>query len=427
MNLDRLRDKQAVSYTASTAHANVWEGAVRSSKTVVSVLRWLQFVRAGAPGPLAMIGKTERTLKRNIIDLIESIVGRSRCIYRPSTGELNLFGRTIYICSASDTRAADKIRGMTLVGFYGDELTTWPQEVFEIATTRLSLDGAQWFGTTNPAGPAHYLMDDWLDRAALWIDHDGNTGTGAASKPMDLARFSFTLDDNPSLPAAVVERLKTQYTGLFYQRYILGLWVAAEGAIYDMYDRDRHVVTQLPEIARYVATGVDYGTAGTFAALLIGLGVNGRLYVCSEYSYEAKDRRQKTDPEYSKEYRQWLLDQPVGPIVPEWHCVDPSAASFKTQLRNDGVSSVRDADNDVIDGIRTTAGLLAAGNLFIHQSCTLTQKEIGGYVWDTKAGERGEDKPVKANDHTMDALRYGLHTTAYSWRHDLATPQLATA
>ncbi|WP_207944913.1 hypothetical protein [Actinomadura rubrisoli] len=149
MTLIPLVGKQTESVRLATARGNLWEGAVRSSKTVCSILRWLQFVRTGPAGPLMMIGKTERTLKRNIIDPITAMVGKQRCRYRAGVGEVELFGRTIYLAGANDERAAEKLKGLTLAGAYCDEVTTYPQSVFAMLLTRLSVEGAAWFGTAS--------------------------------------------------------------------------------------------------------------------------------------------------------------------------------------------------------------------------------------------------------------------------------------
>jgi len=429
MKLVPLIGKQKVSIRHSYAHGNVWEGAVRSSKTICSILRWLMFVRAAAPGPLAMVGKTTHTLYRNVIEPIEQIVGRSRCIYRPVQGELILLGRKIYLVSANNKAEAEKVKGMTLVGFYGDELTTWPEEVFNMLTTRLSAPGAQWFGTTNPAGNSHWLMEKWLKFAKVWVDHTGRLHRREGEETKDLNRFSFTLDDNPTLEDDFVARLKSQYSGVFYRRNILGHWIAAEGAIYDMWDPQKHIVKALPPIQAWISTGIDYGTKNPFDALLLGLGKDRKLYLASEYRYDSRiTKRQKTMSEYSAEYRNWLdINQHGHYIRPRFHCIDPSAAYFFEQLQRDGVRGLTAADNRVDDGIRLVSNLIAQDLLFAHESCTGWIEEIDGYVWDDKATEKGEDKPLKQDDHAMDAGRYAINTTMSIWRHELAKPQLELA
>lgn len=420
----QLVGKQAESVRLATARGNLWEGAVRSSKTVCSILRWLRYVREGPAGPLLMVGKTERTLKRNIIDPITEMVGARRCRYKVGAGEVELFGRRIYVCGANDELATEKIKGLTLAGAYCDEVTTYPESFFAMLTTRLSVEGAQYFGTTNPANKNHWLLRDYLSRAALHLTGDGRTVRSEAPNRVDLHRFSFRIDDNPNLPADYVAALKAENTGLFYRRNILGEWILAEGAIYDMWDPDRHVVNALPIITRWLACSMDYGTTNPFHAGVLGVGVDHRLYLTREWRWDSRaQRRQLTDVEYSARLREWLTEVPVPGtdlrgVHPDYVIVDPSAASFRVQLYRDGLSA-RLGDNAVLDGIRTVSSLFALDRLRVHDSCTALIDEIPGYSWDPKVSEEGRDEPIKIDDHGPDMLRYGVHTTRSAWRPHL--------
>lgn len=426
-----LAGKALRSTMLATARGNLWEGAVRSSKTISSIMVWLRYIRSGPPGALAMIGKTERTLKRNIIDVIEQMVGKKRCVYRAGAGEVTILGRLIYVAGANDEKAVDKIKGLTLAGAYMDEVTTYPETFFRMVETRLSVEGAQWFGTTNPEGPNHYLKKEYLNRARLHLKRDGTLVETQAEDALDLHRFSFTLDDNPSLPAAYVASLRKSHQGLFFRRYILGEWCLAEGVIYDAFDEAKHVVDLLPEMARWMCVGLDYGTVNPFAALLIGIGTDDRLYVASEYRHDSRiARRQLTDAQYSLGMRRWLASyehRGTKGVVPSWVFVDPSAASFMTQLWSDGVPGVARADNDVKDGIRSVSTAFGEDILSIHRSCTGLLEELPAYVWDEKAQKKGEDKPLKVDDHSVDGLRYGLHSTVHEWRHLLPETALEVA
>lgn len=419
-----LTGKAAESVARATARTNIWEGAVRSSKTVASIIRWMTYVRKGPAGNLAMIGKTERTLKRNVIDPIVEMVGPARCRYLAGAGELYLFGRRIYTAGAADIKAVSKIQGLTLAGAYGDEIATWPEELWDMLGTRLSVPGAQFFGTCNPASPVHWLKRNWLDRAAFTIHRDGSTSDRPeADEPVDLHRFSFVLDDNPHLSPEFVASLKRQYVGLFYRRYILGDWVPAEGAIYDMFDEARHV-KPAPIITRWIGLGIDHGTRNPFHAGVLGLGVDRRLHLTREWRWDsAKKRRQLSDVEYSRELRQWLTTVPIPEttltgVMPERIVVDPSATGFRVQLHNDGMTTAL-ADNAVLPGIRTIQSLLALDLLDIDPSCAELLLELPGYSWDDKAAEKGEDVPLKVADHGCDMLRYAAHSTRSMWRPDL--------
>lgn len=433
-----LSGKSRRAYHLACAPINMWEGSVRSSKTVGSLIRWAQFVRTGPAGPLLLTGKTERTARRNIIDPLIDMFGPRRVRFNVGTGELVMFDRTIYVVGANDERSQEKIRGLTLAGAYVDEASTCPESFFSMLTTRFSVDGAQMFGTTNPEGPRHWLLTKWLSRACLHLRGDGTLAVRPLladrddpAGPIRLHRFSFRLTDNPYLPEGYLDTVYRQYTGLWRRRFIDGEWVAADGVIYDTFDFKRHVVEELPPILRWIALGVDYGTSAPFAALLIGLGADNRLYVCGEYRYEsATHRRAKTDGEYSAELSAWLDRFPVpgatNPQVygvrPQWTVVDPSATSFITQLYRDGRLTPTAADNSVVDGIRMVATLIASDRLRVHSSCRGLLEEIPGYVWDPKATEEGQDAPLKALDHSCDALRYGIKTTESVWRSLLNKP-----
>lgn len=425
MTVRPLTGKARDAVGLATARVNVWEGSVRSGKTVSSLLAWMAFVLNGPPGALLMVGKTERTLQRNIIDPLIEWLGPHRCRLVAGTGELWLCGRRIYIAGANDERAQEKIRGMTLVGAYVDEASLVPESFWSMLLSRLSLDGARLYATTNPDNPAHWLLRDYLSRAALWLTGAGELQRRAGDETLDLARFSFRLADNPNLSSAYVAAISREYVGLWYRRFILGEWVVAEGAVYEMWDPARHVVAELPRIDHWIGVGLDYGTTNPLAGLLLGTGIGPdgqrRLYLASEYRYDSRrQRRQLTDPEYSARLRGWLAAYtPPGQhepgVRPPWTYVDPSAASMMLQLHRDGLP-VTHADNDVDRGLRLVAALLAADRLAVHESCAGWIDEVTGYCWDPKRAEKGDDAPIKVNDHSLDAGRYVITSTEHLWR-----------
>ncbi len=383
-----LSEKQELSIATSSARINLWEGSVRSGKTVATIIRFLHYIMNGPPGPLGIIGKTERTIKRNILDQISGMVGSSYR-YSRGVGEVYIKGRKIDVFSANDIRAEDKIRGMTGAGFLGDEVTLWPQEVFKMMLSRMSIRGAKFFGTTNPDSPYHWLKEDYIDRVA----------------DLNMKVFHFGLDDNPFLPPEYVTDLKKEYTGLWYQRFILGLWVMAEGAIYDMFDENVHVGDYLRWDFKHHIIGVDYGTTNPTVFIRVSWNDPKDLYITKEYRYDSvKQGRQKTDDQYVTDYIRW-----IGAIKPDGVYVDPSAASFIVAMRKKGVKVLK-AKNDVLDGIRCVSNFLAPVKLHIDKRCRNTIKEFSSYVWDEKSQEKGEDKPLKINDHCMDAVRYPIFT-----------------
>lgn len=374
----------------STARINVLDGSVRSGKTIASLVAWIMFVSEAPLGELLMVGKTERTLKRNILDVLEQIVGSRYFKYNLGAGEATLFGRRIYLVGANDLRSEGKIRGLTLAGAYGDEIALWPESFFTMLLSRLSVPGARFIGTTNPDSPYHWLKTNYLDRA-------GELG---------LRRWHFLLEDNSNLDPDYVGALKKEYVGLWYKRFILGLWVQAEGAVYDMWDDAIHAVDEVPsQFTRYYV-GVDYGTSNPTVFLLVGQHED-KFYVIDEYYWDSAEQgRQKTDAEYSRDLQEFIKGRYPQAII-----IDPSAASFITQLRRDGVRMIRHANNSVLDGIRTVAAFLPQKRLFVYRKrCSNLLREFTAYVWDPQAQKRGEDRPLKQNDHALDALRYVVHT-----------------
>jgi PBSX family phage terminase large subunit len=331
-------------------------------------------------------------------------------------------GRRILVVGANDEGSVTKIQGLTLSGAYVDECATIPESFFNMLHTRLSIAGAKLFLTSNPASPAHWLKTKWLDRARLWIDRDGKHHTNADG--IDLHRITFVLDDNPHLPPEYVARVKASYTGLFYRRYILAEWVAAEGAVFDMFDQSKHVEQETPLILRWPSVGIDHGTKNPFAAVLLGLGVDGRVHIADEWRWNsALEKRQKTDAQYSVDLSTWLGNyKPPGTehlgVLPDTIVVDPSALNFITQLWKDGWA-ISKANNSVLDGIRSMSTLISLDLLRINANCKGLISEMSSYCWDDKAALKGEDKPVKVADHSIDATRYAIYSTEWSWRNQL--------
>ena len=416
-----LAGKPRRSIELATARLNIWDGSVRSGKTVSSTGAWLNFIRNGPPGNLLMVGKTERTLKRNIIDPLVEWIGPDRCRHVIGSGEVWILGRRIYTAGANDERSLTKIQGVTLAGEYGDEITTWPESFFKMGLSRLSLEGAKFFGTTNPDSPNHWLLDEYLRQASLRLTREGEVETTEGG--LDLHRFSFVLDDNETLPEAYKEALKREYVGLWRKRYIEGKWVLAEGSIYDMFDRNVHSIERLPQMERTWLLA-DYGTTAPFVALLLGLAED-RFYVCREWRWDSKkEHKQLTDAVYSQALSKWIASSDLKEFPePERAIVDPSATSFIVQMYDDGQvhgdwrARTGKANNDVLNGVRGVSSLFAADRLFIHESCTGLMAELEGYVWDPHSQKLGEDTPIKASDHGPDALRYGCWGLRPIWRY----------
>jgi PBSX family phage terminase large subunit len=412
--------KQRTSVRDANGRVNIFEGSIRAGKTFSWLLIMLHKVaNAGPEGAIVIVGKNRDAIYRNVFEPIETIpalaVFASQVAYKQGAATAKIFGRTVHVVGANDGKSENKIRGMTIQLAFCDEVTVLDVSFFKQLLGRMSIEGAQLFGTTNPDSPTHWLKADYLDRIGV-PDSQG------VPQLMDWVRIHFTIDDNPSLTESYKRAIKGEYTGLWFRRFILGHWVAADGAIYDMWDPDVHIVEwdDLPAMSEIFGVGIDYGTTNATTALMLGLGVDGVLYLVDEWRYEASGVSSRwTDAQLAKGIRDWLAEPhlPAHHTLPEVQAivVDPAAASFRVQLLEDGLSTYP-ATNDVLYGIRLFASLLAAGKLKVSSRCTGLIKEVTGYSWDTKATTAGKDAPIKVADHSLDGARYIVCTTERRWR-----------
>lgn len=391
MPIQKLSDKQIEAFKGSTGRINILEGPVRSGKSFDTLLIWLEFCRNGPPGPLIICGRTDKTIKRNIIIPLQNMVGKA-VQYSSGKGEVRMYNRLMYVVGANDDRAEAKIRGSEFAGALLDELTLLPENFFKMLLSRLSVERAQLFATTNADSPYHWVKTDFIDR----------------KDELDLKVFSFNIRDNPSLGEKYIEDLSKEYQGLWYKRYILGEWVLADGAVFDFFDDKIHIIPYPLSEATYYIVGVDYGTTNPCVFTLIGYNSSHypNMWLEKEYYFDSKkELRQQSDYDYSLDLIKFIAGYNVKQIY-----IDPSAASFKQELRRNGIYNVIDAKNDVVPGIRFQSQLLSNGTYKICSNCTESIKEYHNYLWDSKASERGEDKPLKQFDHSMDAQRYALYT-----------------
>lgn len=367
---------------------NLLEGSVRSGKTWISLVLWAFWVATSpADGNYLMVAKTLTSLRRNCLDLLQSLVGTKYFTYSLSKKEGRLFGRLIYLEGVNDARAESKIRGMTLQGAYCDELTLFTEDFFTMMLSRLSQSGAKLIATTNPDSPRHWLMTKYIKREA----------------ELNMFVMKFLIDDNTFLNNEYVTDLKKEYTGVFYDRFILGLWVVAEGLIYPDAAQGKYTISSdLNRIYTQYYISVDYGTLNPCSMGLWGLS-NGVWYRMREYYHDGrKSRNQLTDEEYYTALEQLAGDLPIRGVI-----IDPSAASFIATIRKHGKFHVRQADNAVVDGIRNTAAAMQKGLIKICDNCTNLITEFSAYRWDEKSET---DKPIKEFDHACDELRYFCQT-----------------
>lgn len=382
-----LSQKQIEYVRYANRRWNFKGGATRSGKTYLD-FKWMLPLRirerVGKDGLTVLLGVTKSTIERNVLEPMRRIYGGALVGTISSDNTVRLFGEKCYALGAEKVSQVSKIRGSSIKYCYGDEVADWSEEVFALLKSRLDKAYSCFDGTFNPQYPNHWLKR-FLDSGA------------------DVFSQTYTIDDNPFLPASIRESLKQEYAGtVFYDRYILGLWKRAEGLVYPMFDEARHVVHGEVDGPGIYYISLDYGTVNPTAMGLWRVH-NGKAVMAKEYYFDSRrERRQKTDAEYYDDLEAFAAGYRIERVV-----IDPSAASFRACIRRHGRFHVWDADNAVLDGIRLAATLLQSGQIQFHESCVHTFQEFGAYQWD---GKRGEDTVVKENDHSMDQIRYFCQT-----------------
>jgi PBSX family phage terminase large subunit len=400
----------AFRHPAYDKRLNILTGAIRSSKTwqmLPKLALFLPFYEVA--GERVITGVSKDSIYHNVLNDLFDLVGPANYTYNRQSGALELLGSKWSVVGAKDEGSEKYIRGRTIGIAYCDELTLMPKSFYMMLVGRMSPAGARLYATTNPDSPYHWVKTEILDnpdlRPDLWTQH-------------------YTLDDNPHLPEEYKQSLRRQFTGVFYRRFILGEWVLAEGAVYrdclsdqNYYDdasRPLGLENRGGHIEHWVAC--DYGTTNPMVFLDI-YDDGHTIWVDREYYWDSKkENRQKTDAEYAEDLMQFFgrADSREWPGV----LVDPSAASFRAELQHRGIY-VQEADNNVEDGIRRVSALLSQKKLRIHRRCTNTIRELQTYAWDEKKSDKGQEQPLKAHDHTCDAVRYYVQSRINDWRLSL--------
>jgi PBSX family phage terminase large subunit len=397
--------KQLEFMCKATKKWNIAHGSVRCGKTVGTLFRFMHAVEKCPDSKIYMVGHSSSTIYRNAVKLLFEDPVFS--VFKPfctwSDSKLKYKDKTITTLGAKDEGAIGAFYGSTWSLGYCDEITLYPNSIIDMIDTRLSSEHSIGIASCNPSHPDHKIKQ-WIDKAE-------------AGDPNYYA-LHYTLDDNPFVPETYKQRIRDSLSGLAYKRNYLGLWVLAEGAIFDFFDQDIYVVDRAPTAAEYYIAGVDVGTKNAFACLVVGVNTGRstqtgkKMWVEAEYYYDSvKMERQKTHSEYADDLVEFLYPYGVRQIY-----IDPSAAAFKVEMRRRKMPCV-DAENDVLEGINYMTSEMRKGNVLIMRTCTNLIREIQGYVWDDRAAKRGEDAPMKVADHAIDSLRYLLAT------HKVATYQ----
>lgn len=386
----------------SDAFINIAHGSVRSGKTIAATFKFLIFVLKSDYHEFMISGKTRDTIERNVIrDLIRMIDGNIPYKYRKFDNYIEILDNKIWLIGFSDEGATEKVRGMTVGGWYADEITSASKSTVEMAITRCSVEGAQMFWTMNPESPYHYIYTDYITNQELI-----NEGT--------VKVWHFTLEDNLHLPQHYIDELKrvNRKSQVNYKRNILGEWVIAEGAIYDMFDTTRHVYEGIVDVDE-INICCDYGvsTVTTFGVMGIkkDLKEGNDYYLMEETYYDAQERGiAQSDSDRVNEILR--LQDKYGLNRTSTLYLPHDAASLKTQCRKDKRIKVkiRTYKPNVFKDISTIQDLINREKFHIHKSCTHSIKQAQTYSWDIRAQQRGEDKPLKIDDHCCDMWRGGI-------------------
>ena len=401
MNLSE-RQRAVIRHAGTDNTSMLAGGAVRSGKSysvLLSFALWL--VNQPEHHNHAVVGQSIESIMRNMgfdfIDVVGKIGGARASIDKTFGTRIVVHGRAeqhVWIIGANDAKARRRIQGATLKGLVVEELALLPEDFFQMAWSRLSVDGAKMWASFNPEGPAHWAKKTVVDRAE---DYGAKV-------------LRFRMKDNPTLSEDVLERYERSFKGHFYRRYIAGEWAAAEGACYPEWKTTKEYPAWTSGTWHLA---LDWAVSGTLAALAIHSKGRDAVVVDELYHEGRKDGLLNED-QVCERVTEWFKRTTREDVGFAW--LDPATpATFKRRLRNAGFA-VRPADNDVVPGIVTTAARLANGEVMIHERCTHLQDELSGYVWDEAAADKGEDKPVKKADHGCDALRYWAHSTGKAAR-----------
>lgn len=373
--------------------AIICDGAVRSGKTVcmsISFIAWAFY--AFEDTSFALCGKTIASLRRNVLIPLLPVLRTIgfECAEKLSQNLLKISrdGRTnrFYLFGGKDEGSASLIQGMTLGGVLLDEVALMPRSFVEQALARCSLDGSKLWFNCNPENPMHWFHEEWIKKA----------------DEKNCLYLHFTMDDNPALSGKIVARYKSLYSGAFYERFVEGKWVAAQGSVYPMFSAQSHVKEPPAQHAGAHYISCDYGTVNPSSFGLWGLFGEQWFRIAEYYDDSRLTGEQRTDEEYYAALEELAGDLPVEAVI-----VDPSAASFMACIRRHGKFKAIPARNEVLDGIRRVAGALKERSIIICPNCRDTIREFGLYRWDDKAAK---DAPRKEHDHAMDDIRYFVST-----------------
>ena len=388
--------------------ALIADGAIRSGKTSFMAIAFVDdAMRRYNRHRFAICGKTVESAIKNIVEPylgVKAAREKYHISWRRADKTMVITQgkkqNVFEVFGGKDESSFALIQGRTLAGVMFDEVALQTRSFVEQAMARCSVEGSRYWFNCNPDSPNHWFYKEWIKE----------------TQRHNALYLHFELDDNPALSQAIKDRYRATYSGVFYDRYIKGLWAAADGIIYPMFHKGKHMVKSKPRPYSKYYVSIDYGTSNPTSMGLWG-AYGGKWYRIADSYYDGRKQNPRTDEEHYRELERLVaenikMQNPFAAV--QAVIVDPSAVSFIQTIKRHGRFRVKPAENDVVEGICNTATELNAKRLLFCDCCHNIFEEFGAYVWDKKASERGEDKPVKQSDHAMDDMRYFVNTVIYS-------------
>lgn len=393
MRLEKISPKQAeiLKFICEDNDILICDGAVRSGKTVVMITSFIIWAMGNFDRcNFGICSKTVTNAEKNVLKPFMNIEGLPYSMeYKRSDRMLEVrCGKRVnffYVYGGKDESSYTLIQGITLAGVFFDEVALMPKSFADQAISRtLTYENAKLWFNCNPESPTHWFYEEYIKEPKK------------SSK-----RLHFLMEDNPIMTPKKIEAAKSRFSGVFYDRYVLGKWVVAEGLVYKCFDEDVHTTDFLPKYGSYYIS-VDYGTLNPCSMGLWCVS-EGKAYRVSEFYHDGrKSGVQMTDEEYYEALEKLALGKSIESVI-----IDPSAASFITTIKKHGRFSVKKAKNDVLNGINCTASLIGQGKIMINKSCRDIIREFKSYRYDD---ELPFDSVIKENDHAMDDMRYFCYT-----------------
>ena len=395
-----FRPHPARSMRLAQGKVNIWDGGFRTSKTVVSLaafLAWLASEDAPRGDRCAFIGYTQDSIAANVLPALQKLLGVGAVAHKQ--GEIRMLGRTFRVLGGATDKDQDRIAGMTLDAAYIDEASRLAESMWKMTFNRLSKEGSRLYATTNPASPTHWLYKLIVGCAGVWLAPDGTVRLGVNP---DVVRLTLRPQDNPAIGPEYWEGLGRIYTGAGLRRAVAGEWVSEEGSIYPALSQQIRSAVDIDDEITHLFLGGDHGTTNPTAILLVG-EAKDRAYVLDEFYLDSEVTGQLSDASQVARFDRWARAGQARYGKRLW--VDPAAPGFRVALRDGGWPAAV-GNNDVLKGIGLVSSMLTTDRLRILDRCTHLVDEADGYKWDPDASAKGEDAPLKVDDHAPDGLRY---------------------